>query len=81
MGFDPYNVSLKIWESTKTPTPNVGTHLGMWRFIPSHSPTLLRAWNVTLGLLSWPAPLQTFALVASPKLGLWHIIQPLNNKW
>jgi len=26
MGFDPYNGSLKIQESLKTPTPKVGAH-------------------------------------------------------
>jgi hypothetical protein len=57
MGFDPYNCSLKIWESTKTPTPRVGAHLGVWGFIPSHSLALLGAWNVTPGLHTWPAPL------------------------
>jgi hypothetical protein len=40
MGFDPYNCSLKIWESIRTPTPKVGVHLEVWRFIPSHSPIL-----------------------------------------
>jgi hypothetical protein len=39
MSFDPYNRSLKIREFIKTPTPEVGTHLGVWKFIPSHSPT------------------------------------------
>ncbi len=29
MGFDPYNCSLKIWESIVTPNPKVGTHLGV----------------------------------------------------
>jgi hypothetical protein len=28
MGFDPCNHSLKIWESTETPTPNMEVHLG-----------------------------------------------------
>jgi hypothetical protein len=37
MGFDPYNWSLKIQESIGTPTPKVGVHLGVWRFIPSPS--------------------------------------------
>ncbi len=27
---------------------------------------------MTLRLHSWPAPLQTLALVASPRLGLWN---------
>ncbi len=43
MNFDPYNRLLKIWESIGTPTPKVGVHLGVWGFIPSHSPTLLGA--------------------------------------
>jgi hypothetical protein len=39
MGFDPYNRSLKIWDSIRTPIPKVGAHLGVWGFIPSHIPT------------------------------------------
>ncbi len=39
MGYDPCNCFLKIRESIGTLTPKVGTHLGVWRFIPSHSPT------------------------------------------
>jgi hypothetical protein len=70
MGFDPCNISLKIWESIGSPTPKIGTHLGVWVFIPSHSPTLLKACNVTSGLRTWPTPLQALALVASPSLGL-----------
>jgi len=42
MGFDPYNCSLKIRDSTKTPTPKVVAHLGVWGLIPSHPPTLPR---------------------------------------
>jgi hypothetical protein len=45
LGFVPYNRSLNIQESTKTPTPNMGVHLGMWRFFPSHSFALLGAWE------------------------------------
>jgi hypothetical protein len=74
MCFDPCNCSLKIWESIKTPTPKVGVHLGVWGFILSHYPTLLRTWYVSLVFHSWPAPSQAFALVASPRLGLQHII-------
>jgi hypothetical protein len=73
MAFDPCNRSLKIWESIETLTPKVGAHLGVWGFIPSHSPTLMGAWNVIPGLHSWPAPSQALALVASPRLGLWHL--------
>jgi len=50
----------------------VGAHLGMWRFILSHSPTFSKVWDVILGLPSWLAPLQAFVLVMSPKLRLWH---------
>jgi hypothetical protein len=63
MGFDPCNRPLNIQESIGTATPKMGIHLGMWRFIPSHSFALPGAWDVTHGLRSWHAPLQTFALV------------------
>jgi hypothetical protein len=72
MGFDPHNCPLKIQESIETLTPKVGVHLEVWRFIPSHSPTLLGTWHVTIGLHSWPMPLQALALVASPRLGSRH---------
>jgi len=75
MGFDICNHFLKIQESIRTPTPKVGTHLGMWRFIPSHSLALSGAWNVTLGLPSWPTPSQALVLVVSPRLRLWHNTQ------
>jgi hypothetical protein len=70
--FDPCNCCLKIWESMGTLTPKMGTHLGVWGFIPSQSPTLLGAWDMMLELPSWPAPLQAFTLVASPRLRLGH---------
>jgi len=73
MGFDPCNCSLKIRESIDTPTPKMGIQLGVWGFIPSHSPTFLGAWNVTPGLYTWPAPSQALALAASPRLGLQHL--------
>ncbi len=73
MNFDPCNHPLKIWKSIGTPTPKVKVHLGVWGFIPSHSPTLPGAWNGTLGLHSWPTPSQALALVVSPELGLRHI--------
>jgi len=74
LGFDPCNHSLNIQESIETSTPKVGVHLGVWGFIPSHSLALSGAWNVTLGLHTWPAPLQVLALVTSPRLGLWQIL-------
>ncbi len=58
MGFYLWNCSLKIRESIVTPTPKVGTHLGVWWFIPSHSPTLPGAWDVTPMFPFWPAPFQ-----------------------
>jgi hypothetical protein len=72
MGFDPCNFSLKPQEFIRTLIPKVRAHLGMWRFIPSHSPTFPRAWNVTPMLPPWPAPLQTLALVTNPRLRLWQ---------
>ncbi len=46
MSFDTCNFPPKIRESIRTPTPQVGTHLGVWGFIPSHFPKLLGTWNV-----------------------------------
>jgi hypothetical protein len=40
MDFDPYDRSLKIWESTGTLIPKMRVHLGVGVFILSHSPTL-----------------------------------------
>jgi hypothetical protein len=34
MNFDSYNHLLKILEFIETPTPKVGSHLGVWGFIP-----------------------------------------------
>jgi hypothetical protein len=78
MGFDPYNGSLKIWESTGALIPKVGVPLGVWKFILSHFPTLPGTWDATPGFLSWPAPLQAFALVVSTRLGLWHYLYYTN---
>jgi hypothetical protein len=72
MGFDPYNRSLKIRESIGNLIPKVGVHLRVWGFIPSHSPTFLRARDVTLKLPSWLAPLQTLTLVTNLRIGLWQ---------
>ncbi len=62
MGFDPCNCFLKIQESTGTPTPKMGVHLGVWVYILTLSHTTK--------FFSWPALLQTLALVTSPRLGL-----------
>jgi hypothetical protein len=45
LGFDPCNHFLNIQESTRTLTPNMGIHLGVWGFFPSHSFALLGAWE------------------------------------
>jgi len=74
MGFNPCNCSMKIRESTETPTPKVGTHLGVWGFIPSHSLTLPGTWSVSPRLPSWPTPSQTLALVASLRLRLRQLL-------
>jgi hypothetical protein len=72
MSFDPCNCSLKIWESSRTPTPKMGVPLGVWGFIPSKFFAHSGAWNVTPKIPSWPTILQALALVASPRLGLRH---------
>ncbi len=67
MSFDPCNCSLKIQESTGTPTPKVGVPLGVWGFVPSHFFALSGAWNVTPGLPFWLAFLQALCLGCKPK--------------
>jgi hypothetical protein len=74
LNFDPWNRSLKFQEFTGTPSPKVGVALGMWGFTPSHFPTLPGVCDVTPGLSLSPHPCNPFALVVSPKLGLWHNI-------
>jgi hypothetical protein len=80
MCFDPCNYSLKIWKSIEIPTPKVGTHFRTWKFIPLHSPTLPRAWDVTPGLPFWPTPLQALTLVTSLRLGLQQFVFNLHLK-
>jgi hypothetical protein len=41
MGFDPYNHTLKIWKSIRTPAPKVKAHFGnvkVHSFTPFHTP-------------------------------------------
>jgi hypothetical protein len=64
MHFDSCNHPLKIQKSIGIPIPKVGTHLGVWGFIPS---TFLHSWEHEMRLLG---SLLALALVASPKLGL-----------
>jgi len=62
MNFDPWNRPLKVWKTIGIPTPKVGAHLGVCGFIPSHSLTLSRAWNMTPGLHSSPASFASLCL-------------------
>jgi hypothetical protein len=80
MSFDPYNCPLRIQESIKTPTFKMGAYLGVRGFIPSHSPTLPGAWNVTPELHFWLAPLQALTLIMSPRLRLWQYIRLITLK-
>jgi len=70
LSFDPWNRSLKFWESTGIPSPKVGVALGVWGFTPSHFPTLLGVCDVTHGLPFGSHICNPFALVASSRLGL-----------
>ncbi len=54
--FDLFNYSLKVRESTGTPTPKMGAHLGMWIFI-------LTLFHTYLG----PHPCNSFCLGCEPK--------------
>jgi hypothetical protein len=51
LSFDPCNCSLKFWESTGTPSPQVGVALGVWGLTPSHFLTLPGVCDVTPELL------------------------------
>jgi hypothetical protein len=72
LSFDPWNRSLKFWESIRTLSPKVGVALGVWGFTPSHFPTLLGVCDATPRLSFGSHLCNPFALVASPKLGLQH---------
>jgi len=60
LSFDPWNHSLKFWESTETPSPKVGVALGVWGFTPSHFPTLPGVCDVTPRLPFGPQPCNPF---------------------
>jgi hypothetical protein len=73
MSFDPYNCGLKIQESIWDSNSQHGSSLGS---VKVHSLTLfalLGTCEVTLGCPYWPTTLQPLALVASPRLRLWHV--------
>jgi hypothetical protein len=72
MGFDPCNRTLKIREAIGTPTPNMGVHLGVWGFIPSHF-ALPGTCDVTPKSFTSPVTFNPLALVASLGLRLQHL--------
>jgi len=73
LGFDPCNHSLNIRKSTETLTPKVGVHLGVWGFFP-HILFHSRGTRMRLPSLDLARTLASpFALVASPRLGLWQV--------
>jgi len=47
LSFNPWNPSMKIWESIESVFPKLGVALGVWGFIPSHFPTLPGICDVT----------------------------------
>jgi hypothetical protein len=59
LNFNLCNYLLKIWKSTKTPSPKVGVALGVWGFIFIHSGSIrcdsqASSWSTTLqALLPW----------------------------
>jgi len=70
LSFNPWNFSLKFWESTETPSPKVGVALGVWGFTPSYSLTLSYILESMWGdsrASSWPATLQPLCLGHKPK--------------
>jgi len=75
LGFNPFDPSSNIWESTEILTPKVRVPLGVWRSNLSHSLTLLRTCSMTLGLPSWLVTSQPLALVTSPRLQLWRKVK------
>jgi hypothetical protein len=70
MGFDPSNRALKIWDSILDSNSHNGNSLESVRVHFLTLFALLGACDVTFKFPSWPATLQTLALVLSPRLGL-----------
>jgi hypothetical protein len=80
MNFDPWNHSLKIHDSIGIPTSKVGVHLGVVGSFPNTLTHTPKNENVIHGLHSWPAPFHAFALVASPRLRSWQILQHMRKE-
>jgi hypothetical protein len=68
LSFDPWNCSLKFWESTGTPSPKVRIALGMWVFIPSHSLTLLHTFLHSREYVMWLSGFLLACIFATPLL-------------
>jgi hypothetical protein len=85
MGFDLWNYAMKIQESIWTPTPTMGVHLRVWRFIPSHYLHSLHSQEHVMRLPCLPfgpQPCNPLALVTSPRLRLRHFtILTFNSKF
>jgi hypothetical protein len=87
MNFSPCNYPLKIIKSIRTPIPKVKVHLGVWRFIPAHFPTLPRVWNVTTALHFCSVRFQLLEMSlwkCTINSSLWKLIIPpssLRSRW
>jgi hypothetical protein len=68
--FDPWNLALKIRDSNSQHGSSLD--LGVWGFIPSHSLHSQEHVMWFPSVLLGPQPCNPLALVASPRLGLWH---------
>jgi hypothetical protein len=75
--FDPSNCFLKFWESTRTPSPEVGVALRVWVFTPSHFFTFSRVCDVTPRLPLGPHPCNAFALTFKLPSSWPTTLQPL----
>jgi hypothetical protein len=67
MGFDPWNCTLKIWESFWDSNSQHGSSLGSVRVHALTLFALLGACEVTSGSPSWPATLQALCFGHEPK--------------
>jgi len=80
LGFDLCNRSLNIRESTRTPIPKMGIHLGVWGFFPH---ILLHSQgheNATPGLRLGSHPCKIFCLGRKPKAKVATLaVGPLNE--
>ncbi len=73
ISIDPYNCSLKIWESIGSPTPKMGAHLGVWGFVPSHYLTFP-------GFPFGPHPYKPLPWSPSPRLRLRQMKLSLQHR-